>query len=327
MPSRTRNSVRFFAGALLVAMLATGPAGMAAAQNVESYTPPRTIDGQPDFRGVWSTLTITPLERPPDVASTRVGPERAKEIGAQMASMFEQGAVDPDFALFAVDSLIVINGEHRAALIISPEDGQLPYTAHAQQQSEREFQNFIAGYDNPEQRPMSERCIGGSGAAPMRLFPVLIPREIFQTRDHVVIRTEDVDGTRIVYLDGEPPPQEVTSVAGYAAGEWDGDTLVVRTTHLPDSFPYREGIGRAIQISGDSVIVERFTRVAEDQILYQFTVEDPGLYTSAWRGEYLMARQDTPVWEYACHEANYSMPTILVGGRTEQARLAAAKEK
>lgn len=325
MPDGTRGVAGNFATFWVLAGLSLAPA--AVAQAPRDYTPPRTLDGQPDLGGVWSLATLTPMERPRDVATTLVSADEAEEISSRFAQMLFTGVTDPDFTDFGNDTLMQIDGEYRAALIVSPDSGQLPYTPQAQAQSLVEFDRFLNAYDHPEERPMSERCIGGSGSAPMRLFPIVIPREIFQTAGYVLLRTEDVDGTRIIELDGVPPPESVRSVAGYSSGSWEGNTLVVRTTHLRADFPYREGIGRAVQVSEDSVVIERFTRVSADELLYQFTVDDAGLYTSDWLGEYVLRRDPTPVWEYACHEANYSMKGVLLGGRSEQVRAQAPAER
>lgn len=267
------------------------------------------------------------MERPEDVATTHVSEAEAESISARFAQQFYGGVTDPDFTHYGSKSLMAIDGGYRAAFIVAPESGQFPYTPQAQAQSVVEFDRFLNAYDHPEERPLSERCIGGTGSAPMRLLPVAIPRQFFQTDGYVILRTEDVDGTRIIKLDGAPPPASVRSVAGYSSGAWEGETLVVRTTHLRADFPYREGIGRAIQVSEDSVVIERFTRLSRDELLYQFTVEDPDLYADQWLGEYVLHSHATPVWEYACHEANYSMKGVLLGGRSEQARASAAAGK
>lgn len=323
MPHGTRGAA--ITSVALCIWAAAGLAPAASGQTPGDYTAPRTLDGQPDLGGVWSLATLTPMERPEDVATTAVSEAEAEQISARFAQQFYSGVTDPDFTHYGSNSLMAVDGEYRAAFIVAPDSGQLPYTPEAQARSVVEFDRFLNAYDHPEERPMSERCIGGSGSAPMRLFPIVIPREIFQTEGYVILRTEDVDGTRIIELDGAPPPANLRSVAGYSSGSWEGHTLVVRTTHLSADFPYREGLGRAVQVSEDSVVIERFTRLSPDELLYQFTVDDPDLYAEPWLGEFVLRRDATPVWEYACHEANYSMKGVLLGGRFEQARVAAAR--
>lgn len=291
----------------------------AAAQSNEEGAIPRTIEGRPDLQGVWATLVVTELELDQDIASVRVAPEDVEAVKEMLATP-DDGVFDPDFALHGVTELSVINGEHRAALISMPASGLMPFTPFALERAEQNDEDFYNGHDDPEQRSTSERCIAGLVAAPIRLLPLVIPNQIVQTDDHLIIRNEDVDGARIISLFGEAPPPELTSIAGHSQGGWEGDTLVVRTTHLRDEFPYREAGSRSVQITGDSVVVERFTMLSPEEIHYSFTVEDPALYTEPWLAEYVMKRSDEHVWEYACHEANYSLPNILKGGRAQQAR-------
>jgi hypothetical protein len=156
----------------------------------------------------------------------------------------------------------------------------------------------------------------------MRALPVLLPRQIVQTRDHVVIMSEDAVGLRLIHLNGAPRPASMRTVEGYSVGRWEGDSLVVQTTHLRTDDPARTVRGRPILLSGSSRITERFTRVSDTELFYRFTVEDAGLYTRPWSGEFSMTRHDGPTYEYGCHEGNYSLPNSLRGGQAEAARLA-----
>lgn len=298
-------------------------AANAAPQSTGESAIPRTIEGRPDFQGVWATLVVTELELSEDIAAVRVAPEDVAAV-TEMLAVPSDGVFDPDFASHGVTELSVVNGEHRAALIILPESGLMPFTPFAIERAKKNDDDFFNGHDDPEQRSTSERCISGLIAAPIRLLPLVIPNQIVQTDSHLVIRNEDVDGARIVDLSGGAPPPELTSVAGYSRGEWEGDTLVIRTTHLRDGFPYREAGSRSVQITGDSVVIERLTILSPDEIHYSFTVEDPAIYTEPWLAEYVMKRSGEHVWEYACHEANYSLPNILKGGRAQQARQVAS---
>ena len=159
----------------------------------------------------------------------------------------------------------------------------------------------------------------------MRSLPYFVPRQIFQNRDHLVMVTEDAAGLRIIRLEGEPPPDSVRSIEGFSIGHWEGDTLVVRTTNLRAEDPARFGIGRPLLHSPDTKIEERFTRVSETELFYRYTVEDDELYTQPWAGEFSMDRWETPNYEYACHEGNYSLPHSLSGGRAVEARRAEAE--
>jgi hypothetical protein len=155
----------------------------------------------------------------------------------------------------------------------------------------------------------------------MRAVPVLLPRQIVQTRDHVVISSADSSGLRLIHLGGLPPADGIRSIGGYSVGRWEQDTLVVETTHLRADDPARSVTGRPLLLSRQSTITEWFTRVSPTELFYRFTIEDDELYTTPWSGEFSMTRHDGPIYEYACHEGNYSLPNILRGGQAEAARL------
>ena len=113
------------------------------------------------------------------------------------------------------------------------------------------------------------------------------------------------------------PPDVVRSIGGYSSGRWENDTLVVETTHLRAIDPARNVAGRPLVLSRRSKVTERFTRVSPTELFYRFTVEDDEVYTRPWSGEFSMTRFDQPIYEYACHEANYSLTNILRGGRAQ----------
>ncbi len=176
-------------------------------------------------------------------------------------------------------------------------------------------------YDNPEQRPHAERCLMGFGSTagpPMLSVLYNNMKRIVQTEDTVVILVEMVHDARIVRMNAEHNPPEIRSWLGDSVGHWEGDTLVVDTTNFTDN----PSFGAA---SRNLHVVERFTRLDADTLLYQFTVDDPTVWTAPWSGEYVWPASDDRVYEYACHEANYSFGGILRGARVleEDARLAA----
>ncbi len=176
-------------------------------------------------------------------------------------------------------------------------------------------------YDNPEQRPHAERCLMGFGSTagpPMLSVLYNNMKRIVQTEDTVVILVEMVHDARIVRMNAEHNPPEIRSWLGDSVGHWEGDTLVVDTTNFTDN----PSFGAA---SRNLHVVERFTRLDADTLLYQFTVDDPTVWTAPWSGEYIWPASDDRVYEYACHEANYSFGGILRGARVleEDARLAA----
>jgi hypothetical protein len=293
------------------------------AQQPAQYAVPRTPHGHPDFQGVWATAFLTLLERPPGVGMLVATPEQAEAVAAMMRKN-TPAVVDPDFQLHDIQRLAMVKGQYRTSIVVDPEDGRIPFT-----KAGLDLAGMLAkreqSYDHPEERPLVDRCLEALGYAPMRAVPVFLPRMIVQTRDHVVLFSEDAVGLRLIHLRGEPPPDEIRTIQGYSAGRWEQDTLVVRTTHLRADYPARNVIGRPLLLSPRTTITERFTRVSPTELFYQYTVEDDQLYTRPWTGEFSMTRTDAKVYEYGCHEGNYSLTNSLRGGQAEAARQAGTK--
>ena len=299
----------------LLAFTATATPGVA--QPFE-YAVPRTAHGHPDLQGVWPTEFLTLLERPPGVNTLVASPEEARAIAATIRTQ-QPDVIDPDVHTFDINQLGKVKGEFRTSVIVEPEDGRMPYTQTGLDVAAWSRVRDTQMFDHAEQRPLVERCLESLGYPPIRAVPIFLPRQILQTRDHVVIVTEDAVGLRIIRLAGEPPADSVRSMEGYSIGHWEGDTLVVQTTHLRGEDPARFVIGRPLLLGRDSTVTERFTRVSETELVYRYTVEDDELYTQPWTGEFSLTRHDVPVYEYACHEGNYSMPNILIGGQAQEA--------
>ena len=303
------------------------------------YAAPRTGYGHPDLQGIWSIATQTNLERAERFNGQLViSPEEAARIEAMVAAGFERSNApsDPDrdaptagqnvggYNTFWMDPgnrLAEVNGEIRTSIIVDPADGRLPY-------SEQGRANYAAAmqrrqsYDGPEVRPLGERCVVGFGSSggPPKL-PVLYNNLtlIVQTADYVVLLAEMNHDARIVRLDSahrEPSPYPWL---GDSIGYWEGDTLVVETTNFHPQQSLRSSIDHRFYGSSAMRVTERFTRVADDSILYQFTVEDPENYSQPWSGELPMSNTGEALYEYACHEGNYALPGILAGARVAEA--------
>lgn len=305
----------------LIAALA--PAALAQ----EAYQPPRTAEGRPDFGGMWTTAFMTSLERPGFFKTLVLTEEEARK-GAEIFTKGVPDLVDPDFYHQAIMATAQVRGEYRSSLLIKPENGRMPLTEKAKKLAEHLEWRDSEAHDHPEERTTFDRCLAGSGQPPIRPFAQILVNLFVQTPDALVIMTEDVAGLRVVHLDGaKPPPAVMTAHGGWSAGHWEGDTLVVETTNIRADDPTRPVFGGTILVEPDSKLVERFTRVAQDELLYQFSVEDPDLYTAPWLVEYSFKLHDTPFYEFACHEANYSMVNILLGGRVADQREAAKAKK
>lgn len=245
-------------------------------------------------------------------------------VTAIRGGIAEQTVIDPDVYLHDIAQLTKVKGEYRTSIIVDPEDGLMPLTQAGLDKVKWAQMREEQMFDYAAQRPMVERCMESFGYPPMRAIPYFIPRQIFQNSDHLVMLTEDATGLRIIRLSGAVPDESVRSIAGYSIGRWENDTLVVTTTNLRGDDPARFGIGRPLLYSANSKIEERFTRVSPGELMYRFTIEDDELYSQPWSGEFSMTLWDGPIYEYACHEGNYSLPNALSGGRAVDARAAAA---
>ncbi len=198
---------------------------------------------------------------------------------------------------------------NRTSLIYDPPDGKIPpVTPDARERAAAK--RAAAGFDSYENRPLQERCIIWTHEGPPMLPPpyndVL---QIIQTPGYVLVRRELATAPRLIPTDGRSHLSEnIRQWAGDSRGRWEGDTLVVDTTNFTHKTAF-QGSSSALHV------VERFTRVSADRILYQFTVDDPDTWTRPWSAEIPMIAAKGPLFEYACHEGNYGMPNILSGAR------------
>lgn len=301
-------------------ILALG-ASTAFSQAAPDYQVPLTEHGHPDLQGVWWTEFSTLMNRPEEgVTSLAVSPEAADQVATAIQSFFTDGNVDPQFLWEGRLPLAQVDGEYRSSLIIYPEDGQIPFSEVGRATSTELMQQGLVGFDGPEQRPLSERCLSGTlSAPPMFTLPIRLPRLFVQTEDYLAIYTEDSSGLRIVDFDGGAASPATSQFEGYSVGRWEGDTLLVTTSNFRHDFPGRGGVPFPMVVGENTVIEEQFTRVSDDRLLYRFTVSDPVLYTDDWRGEYEMNLGDSNYsYVYECHEGNYSLPGALRGGRVQE---------
>lgn len=282
----------------------------------------RTAFGARDLQGVWSTLTATPLERPPAFDGPTTTAERAAAFARSVPDAFTSdtsdgvGARTSEWWEFSPD-MTRINGEIRTSLIVDPPSGKMPYSEAGRAKLQTLQKDVNANFDGPEARPATERCLaGGSGATGAPLF---VPRynanyQIVQTRDHLVISMEQNRDVRIVRLNGAPRlPVEMRRWMGDSIGWWEGDTLVVETINFVPGDEFKPSA--PLLVSHKAKVTERFTRVSPSEILYRYTVEDPDVFSQTWRAEMILSATGNRVLEYACHEGNYSMTGMLAGGR------------
>lgn len=207
---------------------------------------------------------------------------------------------------------------HRPAFAIP--DGLIPGNDLYKQHFAHALASVLNAMDGPEQRPAPERCLASQTTQPpiMSIRSGVNLHQIVQTADSFVFTSEFVNTARIVRLSSRRMPAVVTTWLGDSIGRWEGDTLVVETRGFTPSDRFRIGVAGSFLVSPQTVVTERFARVAHDRIDYTFTVDDPTYYTQPWTGESHFMRRDEPMLEYACHEANYSLIHILEGARERE---------
>ena len=293
---------------------------------------PRTTWGDPDLEGVFTFATITPLQRPDDVAGKEVlTEEEARVLEERTARERVDRPPRPGdtgtYNRFWVDYGTRVVDTNRTSLITDA-DGKLPPLAS--RTAERNTARRSTGPQppsGPEDMSVTDRCILGFNSGPPFLPSAYNNTvQLFQTPDYVVILNEMVHDARIVPLDGRPHlGPAVRQWMGVSRGRWEGDTLVVETTNFDSSRELRGGINiwRYTNAHGDegtAHLVERFTRVDANTVSYEFTLDDPGTWTQPWSATFPLVRIDGDVFEYACHEGNYSMANILSGARADESR-------
>ncbi|MEM7418055.1 MAG: hypothetical protein AAF389_21380 [Gemmatimonadota bacterium] len=339
--------VRRLAGRSLAVMaVAAGLTAMTAGGQEVTRTP----DGRPDLQGNWSNATATPIVRPDGQPLVMSAQAVARvESGRLAYNEAEAQPSDPDreappvggdgstgaaggvggynnFFIDRGDRIAVFNGEARSSLITFPDHGRRPALtdeARRRMGERRAFRSQFSQYDNPENRPLGERCIisFGSNAGPPMLPNYFYNNNytIVQTPDQIMIMTEMVHDVRVIRMgDRKPLPEHVRPWMGDSWGHWEGDTLVVVTTNLHPEQPFFALSAAQFLPSEEAVVTERITRPSADVLNYEFTVEDPVMLTSPIRGELPYDRLDGELYEYACHEANYAMENVLRGARAQE---------
>jgi hypothetical protein len=222
--------------------------------------------------------------------------------------------------------LIDINGEKRTSIIIDPANGRIPALrpdAQARNAARREQMAALGANAGPESRSLGERCIlsfGSSAGPPMLPLMYNSNYQIVQTKDTVMILVEMVHDARVIRIGGKHPARHIRKWMGDSIGRYEGDTLVVETTNFHEQQAFQGA-------SADRKVIERFTRIAPNKILYRFTVEDPSSFAQPFTGETAMVQSQGNIYEYACHEGNYAMPGILAGAREEERAAAEAARK
>lgn len=302
--------------------------GASAALAQGAYVTPRTSFGAPDLEGVWSSQTATPLERPAAFDGPVTTEDKAAAFAVSSPEAFQAdnsdgvGARQSEWWEFGAQ-MTRFNGAIRTSLIVDPPSGKMPYSEAGRAKLKALQADVFANFDGPEVRPATERCLaGGSGATGAPLF---VPRynanyQIVQTRDYLVLSMEAGREARIIRIDAPRLPSVMRRWMGDSVAHWEGDTLVVETLGFVPGDAFKPS--SPILVSAEAHVTERFTRISAGEILYRYTVDDPATFMQAWTAEMILHATHARMFEYACHEANYSLEGMLAGGRAQDARTA-----
>ena len=343
------------AGALMVW---TPPvAGQTAKAPAKSASIPRMPDGHPDLQGTYDLATVTPFERLPGDPPFLTKEKADRLLKAEMARRAVDNGLNSDgppksffdvleragggpvggynrYWLNQGTRYIVVDGQIRTSIVFDPADGHVPPFNAAGRQRNAEFRGRptsdqtenpelgvepASNFDNPEQRPLGERCILGFGSTS---GPPALPdyfyndlHQIVQTSDSIMILSEMVHDARVVRMNATHLPKNIRRWMGDSVGRWEGDTLVIDTTNFNDKTRFRGA-------TENLHVIERITRVDANTLMYRFTVEDPQTWDRPWSGEYTWPLTDKRIYEYACHEGNYALADVLRGARHQEAEAA-----
>jgi len=313
-----------FAAVAILPLFSQAPASKPGSATKSSWTLPRTPDGHPDLQGFWSNSTLTPLERPKSLGAKEFYTD---EEFAKLTARLRQGdvgeeadigaaapqAVRYDLELYGFDiTKASFASTKRTSLIIGPE-GTVPamLPEARKRNAERAAKNKGHEFDSYENRPLQERCI----LMTQRRIPMLPAAQdnnllqVVQGQGYVTLYHEIDHDTRVVPTDGRPHvPQSIRQWQGDSVGHWEGDTLVIDTTNFTGLAAFR-GSSEKLHL------IERFTRKNDDTLIYQFTAEDPATWDKPWTAEIPWTKTKGPVYEWACHEGNTMISTILKGAR------------
>jgi hypothetical protein len=288
---------------------------------------PSPTGGHPDFAGVWNSATATPLERPAELKGKEsFTPKEAAEWERQAAAQNEEPT--PEAASKSIGTYNVAFREFgskvvrtlRTSIITDPPDGRIPALTPAAATEKRRHQELLRHPRGAMDLGLQDRClVFPTAVPPMIPYSYNSNYQIVQTRQELMIQVEMIHDTRIIRLDRRSHlPSTVRLWLGDSVGHWEGNTVVVDTTNFNDAGGFYGDAGGMFGSDRNLHVVERFSLLDANTMLYRFEVDDPTAFTRPWKGELTMARSSGPIYEYACHEGNYALPNLLNGFRASE---------
>jgi hypothetical protein len=291
-----------------------------AAEKLRTYRPPRLPDGHADMQGIWKNSNLTPLERPEGFAQLAITAADAKRLREKYYAEPGGSNRPRDPGLFLESrSVEPIRGELRSSQIIYPEGGKIPWNEAYKDKPAALLRAVYSAFDNPEQRPAAERCLSSTGAPPMQPSSDNNMYQFVQTPATTVIVSELIHDARMIRMNETHSPPALTSWLGDSIGWWEKDTMIVETKYFSASSAVRLRGNEVFLVSPQTTVIERFTRVSDQELNYVFTVTDPTYYTRPWTGETHLLRSNSQIYEVACHEGNYAVRDNLETARARDA--------
>lgn len=323
MIARSESAVRIIMGKrqLVVAVMAgLGALSVFACESIP------VGDARPDLSGIWNSATLTPLERPVELQDKAFfTPEEAAEWERQAAEKLDPSTPTVSkgtgtYPTFYREFGSTVVKTLRTSIVTEPSNGRIPALTPAAAEAYRRHLERQKLFENPEDLGLQDRCMAFTTAGPPMLpYSYNSNYQIVQTDDVVLVHVEMMHDARMIYLDGRPHlPPTMTQPLGDSIGRWEGSTLVVDTTNFRDGAGLYGSAGGNYGWDANLHLVERLSLLDADTLLYQFEIDNPTAFTAPWKGELTMSRSEGPIYEYACHEGNYSLPNMLSGFRAAE---------
>lgn len=296
---------------------------------------PIVVSGQgvkrPDLEGIWNSATVTPLERPANLrnkpfltpaeaaaierdAESRNGEETKEQIAKSKGT----GTYNSFFREWGTRVVKTL----RTSIVIDPPDGRIPPLTPAAEAVRRRRLEAIKKAENPEDLGLQDQCVAFLTAGPPILpYSYNSNYQIVQAPDAILIHAEMIHDARVVYMDGRGhAPANLRSSLGDSIGRWEGDTLVVDTTNFIDQRGYYGDAGGNFDWDRNLHLIERLRLLDRNTLLYQFEIDNPAVYTRPWKGELTLTRTNDRIYEFACHEGNYSLTNMMRGYRATEGK-------